>query len=224
MAHRAYLQLAQRLAAAGFHVVRFDYYGCGDSAGSCEDGTPERWLKDICTAVGQVRLRSGRSELCVVGSRLGATLALIAAAERGDIHRMVLWDPIACGRVFLGELAQRHQQMLKQAHVRADATGQSDGDTEYLGFSIPEPMAAGIAQLRPLATEAAPAAELLLVDTAEATVPSPLRKHLQALGSNVEHQWVPVPRAWSWIEDPGTVLVPTQVLNVIVGWITRANQ
>ena len=34
--HRAYRQLADRLAKAGFPVLRFDFYGCGDSSG---DGT-----------------------------------------------------------------------------------------------------------------------------------------------------------------------------------------
>jgi len=37
--HRALRQLAARLCDAGFPVLRFDYYGCGDSSGSREEGT-----------------------------------------------------------------------------------------------------------------------------------------------------------------------------------------
>src|SRR4051812_34449398 len=50
--HRAYRHLAERLATAGFPVLRFDYDGTGDSAGDGED--PERvesWLGSIDLAV-----------------------------------------------------------------------------------------------------------------------------------------------------------------------------
>ena len=36
--HRAFLRLAMLLSSAGFHVLRFDFYGCGDSEGDCKEG------------------------------------------------------------------------------------------------------------------------------------------------------------------------------------------
>lgn len=45
--HRLYLKLAAPLAAAGFHVLRFDYYGLGDSEGSLG----ERAMADMYNSI-----------------------------------------------------------------------------------------------------------------------------------------------------------------------------
>src|SRR4029077_6329596 len=46
--HRAYRPLAEQLATLGFPVLRFDYHGTGDSAGTDRDGdrVPD-WLAPI---------------------------------------------------------------------------------------------------------------------------------------------------------------------------------
>lgn len=45
--HRLYLQLAAPLVAAGFHVLRFDYYGLGDSSGELG----ERAMADMYNSI-----------------------------------------------------------------------------------------------------------------------------------------------------------------------------
>jgi pimeloyl-ACP methyl ester carboxylesterase len=45
--HRLYLKIAARLVSDGFHVLRFDYSGLGDSAGHI----PERMLVDVYTSI-----------------------------------------------------------------------------------------------------------------------------------------------------------------------------
>ena len=45
-AHRAFRLLANRLASVGFHVLRFDYHGCGDSSGGRGRGDLSRWKSD----------------------------------------------------------------------------------------------------------------------------------------------------------------------------------
>lgn len=45
--HRLYLKLANRLVSRGFHVLRFDYSGLGDSAGEIS----ERMLVDVYTSI-----------------------------------------------------------------------------------------------------------------------------------------------------------------------------
>ena len=48
VAYRVWRILAERLAGAGFDVLRFDYEGTGDSAGDSEEpGRLEAWIGDI---------------------------------------------------------------------------------------------------------------------------------------------------------------------------------
>ena len=70
-AHRPLRQLAVELAGSGYHVLRFDYYGCGDSDGNGEDASLERWLHDIETAANELKDTAQLSRLCLVGLRLG---------------------------------------------------------------------------------------------------------------------------------------------------------
>ena len=45
--HRLYLKIAERLVSGGFHVLRFDYSGLGDSAGEIS----EQMLVDVYTSI-----------------------------------------------------------------------------------------------------------------------------------------------------------------------------
>src|SRR5256885_16263297 len=49
-AFRAYRTLALRLARAGFHVLRFDYRGTGDSAGDIGGASLQQGMDDIVAA------------------------------------------------------------------------------------------------------------------------------------------------------------------------------
>ena len=69
-AHRAYRQLAIRLSHAGFPVLRFDYYGCGDSGGRSEEGEIGRWQEDISSAIDEIKERAGLERVCLIGMRL----------------------------------------------------------------------------------------------------------------------------------------------------------
>ena len=43
-------KLATLLARHGFPVMRFDYFGTGDSAGETEEGRPRLWVEDVGAA------------------------------------------------------------------------------------------------------------------------------------------------------------------------------
>src|SRR6476620_8559273 len=48
--HWAFRKLAGMLARAGFHVLRFDYFATGDSAGRDDEGSLDQWVLDVATA------------------------------------------------------------------------------------------------------------------------------------------------------------------------------
>ena len=106
-AHRAFRQLTTLLTRAGVHVLRFDWFGTGDSAGDGRDASVEQWRADVGDAVQELRDTTGLDRVSLVGLRLGATLALEGARGRDDVDHLVLWDPIVSGAAYLEELLER---------------------------------------------------------------------------------------------------------------------
>jgi pimeloyl-ACP methyl ester carboxylesterase len=101
--HRLYRQLAHALAGQGHAVLRFDYYGTGDSAGGSEEVEWPRCLADVATAAEQLRLRSGCERIVGFGARLGGSLAL-AATEDARLDELILWDPVLDGAAHVAAL------------------------------------------------------------------------------------------------------------------------
>lgn len=94
-AHQSVRLLGQLLAEAGQHVLRFDWYGSGDSAGEPGDGDSDASrAEDLSWAIDELRDLAGIRKVSLVGLRGAATAVLAAAAERNEIKRAVLWDPL----------------------------------------------------------------------------------------------------------------------------------
>lgn len=92
--HRAGRLLAQRLAANGFDILRFDYYGTGDSSGEDHEFNAEGAVEDALAAVTEAKDLSKARRVTLIGMREGASVALRAAARAGGVDRVVLWDPL----------------------------------------------------------------------------------------------------------------------------------
>jgi pimeloyl-ACP methyl ester carboxylesterase len=104
--HWAFRKLATLLARAGFHVLRFDWFACGDSAGASDQGSLHQWRLDVATALDELRDVSGLRRASLVGFRLGAALALQAGVKVRDL---VLWEPVVSGRAHVAELMRQHE-------------------------------------------------------------------------------------------------------------------
>jgi uncharacterized protein len=142
--HRLYKLLADRLSRMGFHVLRFDYFGTGDSDGADEEGDIVSWVGDVKAANRELLARSGCASSFVFGLRLGGTLAtMCAASSDAAIDRLVLWQPIFDGRRYLHELSTEHLEALRTSygarwildsilrkHLSAEA------ESEVLGFAM----------------------------------------------------------------------------------------
>lgn len=94
-AHKTVRFLARKLAEQGIHVLRFDYYGTGDSDGSENDASMDGHLCDVGVALEELQDVSGVGRIGLVGMRAGAAVALRASETNGAIARLVLWDPVA---------------------------------------------------------------------------------------------------------------------------------
>jgi pimeloyl-ACP methyl ester carboxylesterase len=72
--------LAEWARRKGQAFIRFDYSGHGRSGGRFEDGTISRWLGDVLAVIDA----QTEGPLVLVGSSMGAWLALLAARRRPD--------------------------------------------------------------------------------------------------------------------------------------------
>jgi len=127
-------RLSAMLAQEGHHVLRFDYFGTGDSAGRVEEGSMAAWVEDIQQAALELREISGARQLSVLGKRLGGALAIKACRAGLDVKRLVLWDPVVKGRDYVAELEMwdtRRNLLLLHAERRGG------GRSELLGYPFP---------------------------------------------------------------------------------------
>jgi pimeloyl-ACP methyl ester carboxylesterase len=92
--NRFYVELARRLAAAGYWVLRVDPLGLGESDGSIEAGTIHqiwrtiqngRFVDDAILAGDTLRARCGLRHVVVGGICGGALTAQLATARRPDL-------------------------------------------------------------------------------------------------------------------------------------------
>jgi uncharacterized protein len=216
-AHRAFVLLGRRLARRGFHVLRFDYYGSGDSPGVVEDVQLSRWLEDTSTAIDEARRRSGARRVSLVGLRLGGSLAAMAATDRGDIADLALWDPVIDGRAYVAELARLQADLLRYEYVTVEDAA-AVGAAEALGFPLTSSLREQLAGLD-LTRLPRPAAErILLVESGRPPGTQRFRDRL-APATSFEHMHVPGPCVW--LTETFQGIVPQDLLEVIISWLDR---
>jgi pimeloyl-ACP methyl ester carboxylesterase len=220
--YRAMRQLAVQLAGAGFPVLRFDFYGCGDSAGEAEEWRLAQWQADLGAAVAEARRRSGSPDVALVGLRLGATLAATVAAARQGIVAAVLWDAVLDGGAHLQELHQLHASMLRRAHVLPRPPGHATPAVpEILGFRLSPALRADITAIDLLALPARPSPRILLVESNPQVSQTAFATHLRRLGADLDHRVTASPQLWVWEEGVDTVIVPHSILQDITAWLAR---
>jgi pimeloyl-ACP methyl ester carboxylesterase len=139
--HRVLRRLALMLSESGYHVLRFDYFGTGDSAGSREEGDLDSWYADASAAVDELRDMSGVSKVTVFGIRLGAHVAWRLALNRSDVSAVVMWDPVIDGTEYVRELVDAQQEIDRWSLVPDDTRSvmmdSSRNETiDLLGFPL----------------------------------------------------------------------------------------
>ena len=125
--------MANQLARNGVHVLRFDYSGIGDSAGSIEEITSvSRWQDDIEAAIDHLKSQSGATSVMLIGQRFGSWLATEVARFRDDVNSVVCWEPVVEGQQYLDRLREMHRLMI-DLWVCKMATPDNDQVEEILG-------------------------------------------------------------------------------------------
>jgi exosortase A-associated hydrolase 2 len=142
VAHRVLTDFARMLCARGYHVMRFDCRGCGDSEGEAADVTIDSQLSDIGCALDEFRRRTGVARPCLLGVRLGATMAALRAAGDEEVGSLILWEPIVHGKLYVDKII-RLQVMANRELGSPEATRgdlvdamRAQGTAEVVGYEM----------------------------------------------------------------------------------------
>jgi len=122
--HNCLRQLAIESANAGFHVLRFDYVGTGDSHGKIQDATIDEWQRNIVTASSELREIAGVPRITAFGVRFGATLAIQAADKSPVIDDLFVWDPIISGNDYVSALSRTYHDLISNHNNLSNAEAQ----------------------------------------------------------------------------------------------------
>ena len=212
-AYGAYRQISQALAQAGFDVLRFDYPGMGDASGSDADGDRvSSWTASILRAAQTLTQITGHRRTALLGLRLGAQLALHAAAQMGGVERIVLWAPCKSGRAFARELraAATHRASFVQASV--------NGDVQAFGFLYTAQTLSDLQALPALPSpDKACAHHVLVLDRDDLPQARPLAAQFSDRGVNT--QYAVATGYAGMMQAPVQTLMDKQSLTLLTDWL-----
>ncbi len=224
--HRAVRQLAMLLAKQGFHVLRFDYRGTGDSSGEIENVSPTLWLADIATAVEELKEMTGVDKISLVGLRLGALMAANAtnsvvhthSLNSQTINHLVMWDPLISGKAYLDEL---------HAKIAATSTPgcnyiDSDNTLHFNGYPLGKAFQEGLKKLDLLDSFPNVQGGVYQIISHKAAEFSAIRDAWRH-HPQFRHQHIEAPSDWSYVDNYGGILLPQPIIQGVVNYFVAAS-
>ena len=143
---------ARELSSLGYFVLRFHYYGTGDSGGDYSQVTLTGMASDIQEAIKFLRNKTGVEEVGLFGFRLGATLAAKAASvENTDslsdskVSFLILWSPIINTKNYLEsflrlriakELVYQKESQVKFTRADMIRVLESGREVDVIGYAV----------------------------------------------------------------------------------------
>jgi uncharacterized protein len=203
--HRTCRMLATRLADQGNDVLRFDYFGTGDSGGEPDELSLAGAIDDAVAAIEEIRDVASVRAVTVIGLRAGALVAARAALASRLVDRLVLWDAVSDGARYVAEEIDT-----------GDSLG-PDGDREARGFVFTRALLGELRGASLLSTESYPP-EVLLVSCEESAERQLLEAHVRGRSRAVESSVMESPPCWLEVADLGVGVVPAEALTRIAAW------
>jgi alpha/beta superfamily hydrolase len=222
-ARRAMRALAERLAKAGVHVLRFDYHGTGDSAGDGLDCQMERWIADTAAAVSELKASRGLRSVGLVGLRFGATLAMLTAERSGDAPFLVLWEPIVSGREYVHELRTQQDRWVQLEAAQQPTAGALARSDEILGSPFPPELEEGFLGVDLCQAKATPAKRVFVVSEGATRHFHALGRRLAETGALADTKRLDGGQIWNQELYSEKAQVPREVIAAIVDWIVKGD-
>jgi pimeloyl-ACP methyl ester carboxylesterase len=216
--HWALRQVASALARAGFHCLRFDWFGVGDSSGRLCEATIERWRQDVADAAQELRDAAGVRKVSIVGLRLGATLAALEAKAVRP-QSILLWDPVADGSEYVRELRTIQRELLSDtlrfSQPPASARAGVESSHELVGFEYGAALIQSIERLKLDEALDLPRSRLCLLPSSALGQEQHLRERLSAHQPSFEVRHTRVRAKWHNADDIEELLLPADAIREV---------
>lgn len=213
--HRALVRFCDRLSASGYHVLRFDYFGTGDSAGDNGDGNVDQWVANTRMAAQELRDIAGTERISILGVRLGAAIATLAAAMEKEVDTLLLWDPVVDGNSYLDQLLEMHSAFVTDLDrfPRGRDSGPDLSGDELVGMTCPPTMRQSIQGIDMTRIGPVDANMVYIIGTTEHSGFADMQRHLEH--DNVKSEYILVDENPSWyaLSELGVVMMPHKVLH-----------
>ncbi len=219
-AHWALRQVGLALSRAGFHCFRFDWLGVGDSAGDLRSATIDAWKDNAVEAAQELRDVAGLRKVSIVGLRVGATIAVLAAEEIRPTC-LVLWDPVIDGARYLADLRRLHADALSDRRRYYRPNLRAPRPTELLGFDHGESLLAELARIDVTRAAIPRGSRVCLVRSTPSSELLELSESLRERKVDVELCTTQVQANWSSAEELEELLLPADAVRTIAGYLER---
>lgn len=217
--HRLFRVLAERLARNGVAVLRFDYFGCGESGGDDQQGEMKGWRLDLLRAHEELARRSGAPRVGWLGARLGAALVLQSARHAQGLDRLLLWDPVLDGPAYLEELERAHLATLERAFYSSrpswyEPRPEGQEISEALGHAFGRELISQLRALRGDGLQLPPGSvAATLLATAQDSKARDWSTREQGRGASLDFELLDHPIIWTSDPLPNQAIVPAQVIS-----------
>jgi alpha-beta hydrolase superfamily lysophospholipase len=209
--YRTLLHLADNLATAGIPAIRFDYHGTGSSPGDAfSPSLLGTWVEDVRAASSVLQARTGHPP-SLVGLRLGAAIAGLAASQM-PVDQMVAWVPVVQGKRYVRE---------REALGKLAGASHPEG-ADYLeagGFILADQTAAALSQLDLRKLTYQVRGEILVVERDDMGTRPDLSEALSAQGIRAEV--VQAPGYLEMMDEPHYTVVPHGTIERITAWLAQ---
>jgi pimeloyl-ACP methyl ester carboxylesterase len=105
--HRMFVKTARRLCSEGYHCLRFDFAGRGDSEGETDAATITSMANDAGCAMDFLKQQLGCSNFILLGICSGGKVAISSASRDERVQKLVLWSAEPMGQLAEGTRRSR---------------------------------------------------------------------------------------------------------------------
>ncbi|WP_405234339.1 hydrolase 2, exosortase A system-associated [Lentisalinibacter salinarum] len=202
---------ARALAQEGWHVLRFDLFGCGDSDGESGEATWAGWIDDVSFWCEWLRQRSN-GPIVLWGLRAGALLASAWLQQQEDSLPLLMWQPVTNGEQYLTQFLRLRAaaEMLDAREARGSVSAlkadlSAGKPVTVAGYTLHPDLANGLAEARfvPPGHHDATLIVLNVVPNANSAPPPALEKAVRTwanAGSDVLSEQIAGPGFWRTTE------------------------